>query len=302
MLAIGRPEIEAQAAFAQVMSSRPPIRLLLADVDGTLVTQDKILTDSAVSAVGDLRQAGIAFAVTSSRPPRGLKMLIEPLALRLPLAGLNGGLYVNPDLSVIACHRLDPATAKQTMALLLARRLDVWVYTETDWLIRDPAAPHVAREAWILQFDPKVVASFTNAHLSQAVKIVGVSDDHDLVAVCEQQLGAVLGAAASAARSGPHFLDVTNPQANKGAVANMLSQRLNITREQIATIGDMPNDVLMFRQCSLSIAMGNASDEVKAQASRVTDSNADDGFAKAVRQFVLPSADLRSAVILEAGR
>jgi Cof subfamily protein (haloacid dehalogenase superfamily) len=284
------------------MSLHLPIRLVLTDVDGTLVTQDKILTEAAKSAVRDLRQAGIAFAVASSRPPRGMRMLIEPLGLQLPLAGLNGGLYVNPDLSVIACHKLDPATANQAASLLLDRGLDVWVYTETDWLIRDPAGPHVAREAWILQFDAKVVASFTEAHLSQAVKIVGVSDDHDLVAACENQLGSALGAAASAARSEPHFLDVTNPQANKGAVAIMLSQQLNVTRKQVATIGDMPNDVLMFRQSGLSIAMGNASDSVKAQASRVTDSNADEGFAKAVRQFVLPLADQRPAAVLEAGR
>ncbi len=269
------------------MSGRGDIRLLLADVDGTLVTKDKVLTPAALKAVQALRDAGIDLAITSSRPPRGLAMLIAPLDLKIAIAGLNGGLYVNPDLTVIETHKLDPATARKTVELLLDKGLDVWIYTDDDWLIRDPAGPHVARETWILQFDPTLVPAFTDDHLAKAIKIVGVSDDHALVAECEKLAQAALGDTASATRSEPHFLDVTNPDANKGAVVLTLAKRLDISPAQIATIGDMPNDVLMFRKSGLSIAMGNASDEVKSQASDVTDTNENDGFAKAVQKFVL---------------
>src|SRR6185312_488609 len=124
----------------------------------------------------------------------------------------------------------------------------------------------------------------------RVVKIVGVSDDLDLVATCEKAAQKSLREKASAARSQPYYLDVTNPRANKGTVVATLSTRLNIPMEQIATIGDMPNDILMFRKSGFSIAMGNASDAVKAQASAVTDSNENEGFAKAVRKFVLRSA------------
>jgi Cof subfamily protein (haloacid dehalogenase superfamily) len=267
----------------------PAIRLLLADVDGTLVTNDKVLTPAASEAVRDLSGAGIAFGITSSRPPRGLRMLIEPLALRVPLAGLNGGLIVNPDLSVIECHEFDPATARKIVDLLQDQGLDVWVYTDNDWLVRDPAGPHVAREAWILKFDPIVVAAFTAAHLAHAVKIVGVSDDLERVAACEGRARAALRDLASAARSNPYFLDVTPPSANKGAVVLAMAKILSIPPSRIATIGDMPNDVSMFDKGGLSIAMGNASDAVKARADHVTLSNEDDGFAAAVRRFILAS-------------
>jgi Cof subfamily protein (haloacid dehalogenase superfamily) len=269
------------------MSEPRDIHLLLADVDGTLVTNDKVLTGPARAAVQGLRDAGVGFAITSSRPPRGLRMLVKPLDLKIAMAGLNGGVYVHPDLSVIACHKLDGATARQTVDLLLKQGLDVWVYTEDDWLVRDAAGPHVAREAWILKFEATVVPAFTDAHLASAVKIVGVSDDHDLVAACEALARTALSDRASAARSEPHFLDVTNPQATKGVVAATLAKLLEISTDQIATIGDMPNDVLMFHNSGLSIAMGNASDEVKAQASEVTDTNENDGFAKAVNRFIL---------------
>jgi Cof subfamily protein (haloacid dehalogenase superfamily) len=272
------------------VSGHPDIRLLLADVDGTLVTQDKVLTEAAKKAALELHDAGIALAITSGRPPRGMSMLIEPLALQGAIAGFNGGVFVNPDLTVIESHTLDPEIARQTLKLILDQGLDAWVYTEDEWLIRDKEAPHVTRETGTVRFDAKVVASFTDAHLAYAVKIVGISDDLDLVAACEKVVQSTLGEKASAARSQPYYLDVTHPQANKGAVVTTLSKLLNIPPAQIATIGDMPNDVLMFRSSGFSIAMGNASNEVKAQASAVTDSNENEGFAKAVRQFVLPPA------------
>jgi Cof subfamily protein (haloacid dehalogenase superfamily) len=267
------------------------IALVLADVDGTLLTSEKVLTSQAAMAVKELQTAGIAFAITSGRPPRGMAMLIDPLALRTPIAGFNGGVFVRPDLSVIESHTLDPAAAKQTLKLILDQGLDAWVYTEAEWLIRDQNAPHVARETWTVKFDARVVASFTDADLAHTVKIVGVSDDLDRVAACEKLAQSELGGKASAARSQPYYLDVTHPQANKGAVVTNLSRVLNIPPERIVTMGDMPNDILMFRKSGFSIAMGNAGDEVKAQASAVTDSNEDEGFSKAVRKFVLHSVD-----------
>jgi hypothetical protein len=263
------------------------IKLLLADVDGTLVTQDKVLTEQAAAASRELHDAGITLALTSGRPPRGMNMLIAPLKLQGAIAGFNGGVFVNPDMSVIDSHLLDFKAAKETLQLILDQGLDAWLYTEKDWLIRDAKAPHVARETWTVKFDAKVVKEFTDDQLKDAVKIVGVSDDLDKVAACEKLAQQKLGKHASAARSQPYYLDVTHPQANKGAVVLTLAKLQNIKPEEIATIGDMPNDVLMFEKSGLSIAMGNASDEVKSQATEVTDSNENEGFAKAVRKFIL---------------
>lgn len=270
------------------MSDRRDIRLLLADVDGTLVTQEKLLTHEARAAADELRNAGITLAITSGRPPRGMKMLIEPLGLKGAVAGFNGGVLVNPDLTVIESHTLDPAAAKRTMSVLLDGGLDVWVYTADEWLIRDASAPHVAREAWTVKFEARVVPSFTEAHLAHAVKIVGVSDDPGAVANCEAAARKALGDEASAARSQPYYLDVTHPLANKGEVVKTLSRLTGIEAAHIATMGDMPSDVLMFERSGFSIAMGNASAEVKARASAVTDSNEEEGFAKAVRRYILP--------------
>src|SRR6202034_3888760 len=106
-----------------------------------------------------------------------------------------------------------------------------------------------------------------------------------LVAHCEKAAQEALGAKASAARSQPYYLDVTHPDANKGTVVTTFAKLLSVPAEEIATIGDMPNDVLMFTKSGLSIAMGNASVEVQTQADEVTDSYNDDGFAKAMEKL-----------------
>jgi hydroxymethylpyrimidine pyrophosphatase-like HAD family hydrolase len=94
----------------------------------------------------------------------------------------------------------------------------------------------------------------------------------------------------TAAQSQPYYLDVTHPEANKGGVVKYLSSRFGIPTAQFATVGDMPNDVLMFAHSGLSIAMGNASSEVQRAARMVTTSDEDEGFANAVQRFILRQA------------
>lgn len=263
------------------------LSLLLADVDGTLVTKEKVLTERTQKAVAGLGERGIGFALTSGRPPKGMAMLVGPLKITTPIAGFNGGLFVQPDMTIIQSRILNVEAAKKTVALLEEQKLDVWVYAGEDWLLRDGNAPHREREEHTVQFAPKVVPAFTEEHLGNAVKIVGVSDDLDLVAATEKKVQDALGNTASVARSQPYYLDVTHPEANKGGVVAFLAGRLGMAAGEIATIGDMPNDVLMFEPSGFSIAMGNASDEVKGRADAVTDGFEDEGFAKAVERYLL---------------
>ena len=263
-----------------------PVRLVIADVDGALVTPDKVLTPRARAAVSALRDAGIAFSITSGRPPRGMAMLIGPLDLRHPIAAFNGGLLVQPDLSVIQEHLIPPDVVPRVIETLRQGALDVWVYTDADWRIRSRQAPHVDREEWTVKFPPIVVASFDDV-LNRVVKIVGVSDDHEIMARSVEDVRKLYGQQVSAALSQPYYLDVTHPLANKGQVVTTLSALLTIPTTQIATIGDMPNDILMFADSGVSIAMGNAGPDVQRAARFVTKANTEEGFAIAMERFVL---------------
>src|SRR5271170_1530024 len=105
-------------------TDRKPVRLIIADVDGTLVTHDKILTQRAIDAVFKMREAGIQFAVTSGRPPKGMAMLIDPLKLNEPLAAFNGGVVIQPDLiTVLRQNVLTPDAVKKSVQMILDHKL-----------------------------------------------------------------------------------------------------------------------------------------------------------------------------------
>ena len=266
-----------------------PIRLVLADVDGTLVTEDKVLTQKARQAVVQLGKAGILFAITSGRPPRGMQSLITDLNLVTVVAGFNGGVYTTPRLDPIVMRDLPKDAAARAIELIGEHGLVAWLYTDTVWYVQDPKGPHVDRESKTVGFGPEVTSDYS-VYVAQAAKIVGVSNDLDAVAKCEKKVREELSDHVSAARSQPYYLDVTHPAANKGSVVDFLAAVYLIPKSSIATLGDMPNDVLMFENSGMSIAMGNASKEVQAEANFVTDSNAEEGFAHAIEKLVLSQA------------
>lgn len=261
------------------------VQLVLADVDGTLVTKEKILTPRAIRAVHALRERGIRFAITSGRPPRGMAMLIEPLAIDMPIAGFNGGVLVHPDWSVIETKRLTHVQAEQVLKIITDHGADPWVYTSQEWIVNHADAPHVAREQWTVKFAPRV--DDVSHHLDDVVKITGVSDDTVLMQKLERDLQEALGQTASAACSQPYYVDVTNKDANKGGVVTTLEALFDIPASAMVTLGDQPNDMLMFAKSGMSIAMGQANDTVKKAATYVSTSCEEEGFAVGLERYVL---------------
>jgi Cof subfamily protein (haloacid dehalogenase superfamily) len=265
-----------------------PIRLLISDVDGTIVTTDKVLTPASIAAVAKLRAAGIRFAVVSSRPPRGMAMLVAPLGIDTPMGAFNGGTLVAPDLSQIEARVVPKMAAHAALDLFDKRGVDAWVFADGEWLLTNPTAHYVPRETRTVQFAYRRVDDL-RPFLDRAGKIVGTTDDFDLLARVETELQELLGPAANAHRSQKYYLDVTHPDANKGTAVHAIAAHLDIAIADVACIGDMTNDLPMFAVAGTSIAMGNGPAEVRARAQHVTTGNDEDGFAAAVDRFVLPT-------------
>lgn len=259
---------------------------LITDVDGSLLTDEKVLTAGARAAVAELHAAGIVVGLISSRPPRGMRMLIEPLNISTPIAGFNGGVIATPGLAILERHMLSPNVAQHAVDLILGCGAEPWVFSREDWFVLDADGFQIRLEIRTVQFEPTAVKVFGDA-LVNAYKIVAVSNDVALLTRCEGEVRAALAGDAAIARSQLYYLDITHPLANKGTAVSTLSQRLNIPLSQIAVIGDGDNDVPMFERAGLSIAMGNASAEVQRHADFVTQSNDDEGFAKAVERYLL---------------
>ena len=272
------------------------IEFFLSDVDGSLTTPDHRVTARALQALNLLKKRNIQFSIVSGRPPLGMRKLISELALTLPLAAFDGGMIIRPDLSVIQENRLDAKTTAAVIENLQAQGVDVWLYRGTEWFVQDRAVAHVAHEIDSVGFDPIQVSELDSSQ--GAVKIVAVSDDPDLMARCENSIRSTFNDQVTADLSQPYYFDITHPKANKGEVVRSLSRLLSIPTDCFATLGDMANDISMFKVSGLSIAMGNASLDVNGAADYETMRNDDEGFAYAVESIILPfqrNSDLRSS-------
>jgi Cof subfamily protein (haloacid dehalogenase superfamily) len=267
-------------------STMTRVSLVVSDVDGTLVTPDKRLTEATMRAAQRLAQSRIDFTVVSSRPPAGMRMLVEPLSLRLPMGDFSGGATVTPALEVIEQHVIPEAAARTAADLLDAFAADAWLFTVDGWFVRDARDRYIPRETRTIQAEPSVVASF-DAVFGRACKIVGSSEDFARLGECESAMRDALGSQASVVRSQPYYLDVTPPGRDKGTFVEGLSRHLGIPLEAIAVLGDMENDLAMFRKAGMAIAMGNASAAVKSAAKYVAGANTADGFATAIERYVL---------------
>ena len=261
------------------------IALVVSDVDGTLLTTDKTLTESAMAAVRRLHEAGIAFTITSSRPAIGMRFLIQPLQIKLPVGAFNGGCIIDPDLNPIELHTIPAPAVQRSLEVLNEFGTDVWLFTWDRWFARDGNGPYVPLEKRAIRADPTIVADFT-PYLASACKVVGSSADAPLLQRCELAMQQALGTQATAVRSQSYYLDVTAPGCDKGTFVKAMASRLEIPKQAIATIGDMRNDLPMFEASGLSIAMGNATDEVKEMATQVTASNEEEGFASAIEMIL----------------
>ncbi|GAA4486953.1 Cof-type HAD-IIB family hydrolase [Gluconacetobacter asukensis] len=265
------------------------VRLVVSDIDGTLVTPDKRLTHPVLEAARALRAAGITLCLVSSRAPRGMEMFLGPLGIDTPYAGLNGGLVARPDGTILSRLSLAPATTREAVGALHQDEVSAWLFIGRDWLITDPHGPYVARERETVQTEPVVVPDFTG-HYHDVGKIMGASADYPRLAEAEARLATLLAGHASVHRSSDYYLDITHPQANKGYAAMELARLMEVDISEVACIGDMNNDVPMLDEAGVAIAMGNAPDAVKTHAHFVTGANTQSGWAQAMHDYVLPRA------------
>jgi Cof subfamily protein (haloacid dehalogenase superfamily) len=273
------------------------VRLLVSDIDGTLVTSTKQLTPRTLAAAQRLREAGIQLALVSSRPARGMDMFIEPLALDTPRAGLNGGEILAPDGALLSQIALDPDLARIVVEMLDEHGVEPWLFAGGEWVIREGHAVqagggYVEKERRAVRMEPVVVRDFVD-HYHRVGKIMGATSDYPLLERVEIHLQTMLGKRVNAHRSQLYYLDVTHPDANKGNAALRLAELLGVPADEMACIGDMGNDIAMLDIAGLAIAMGNGTTEVAQAAHYVTETNERDGWALAVEELLLPRAPER---------
>jgi Cof subfamily protein (haloacid dehalogenase superfamily) len=264
---------------------RHPPRLLVSDVDGTLIRHDKSLAEATIAAFARLGAAGIAATLISARPPSGVAWIAQKLAIRPPVAAFNGGTLFTADGTILSAVRLEPGTARLALDMMAAAGVDIWLFADGRWYARHADNPHVPRERRSAGVDITLTDDLAG-FAGRADKIVGVSDDFSLLAGLEQRLKEAARGGATIARSQPYYLDVTALAANKGAGLKALADAVGVPLDAVVVIGDMANDLPMFAEAGFSVAMGQAPENVRAAADAVTLSNDEDGVAAAIDRLL----------------
>ena len=264
-----------------------PVRLLISDVDGTLVDKDKHLSAATVAAAQRLREAGIGFTLISARPRSGLLPLADALAIDAPLAAFNGGLIFRRDGQIEARHLLTREVAAGMLALAADAPVQVWVFADDLWFASTGEGHRAVRERVAAQQEPVVRQDFADL-VDRIDKITLVSDEPGVLADLLARGRVAFGGRATIGQSQPYFIDVTAPAANKGSGVESLAAAFGVPLSATAVIGDQHNDLPMLERAGLPIAMGNAPDAVKAAARHVTGTNDADGVAQAIDRIILP--------------
>ena len=267
--------------------STTPIRLVVSDVDGTLVDKEKNLTPATVAAVQRLRDAGVPFALISARPMSGIRPLLDELALDDDAGAFNGGTVFRRDGKVVSRATVEAEVARGVVALAKDQPVDTWVFADDIWYATAPDGPHTQSERRA-SFQEPTVPDALDPLLGHADKITFVSDDEAMLRALYERCRDAFGERATIAQSQTYYLDVTALPANKGDGVAALARAAGVPLAQVAVIGDQANDLPMMARAGLSIAMGNAPDHVKDAAQHVTRANDADGVAHAIETIILP--------------
>ena len=263
------------------------IRLVVSDLDGTLVDKQKKLTPGTIAAVARLRAVGVGFTIISARPRSGMMPIADALAIDDVMGAFNGGTIFRRDGTLIEQHRIDPKVVSGVFDLVGDAAVDIWVFADDLWYASTDQGHHVGSERVSSNQEPVIVADFTSLY-DRADKLTFVSDDPALLSGLHEQAAAAFGTRATVVQSQTYYLDVTALAANKGDGVSLLAAAMDTPLPAVAVIGDQGNDVAMFERAGLSIAMGQGPAEVRAKADFTTAGNDQDGVARAIDEIILP--------------
>ena len=265
------------------------LRLVISDVDGTLVDKGKTLTDGTIAAVRRLTAAGVPFSLISARPWSGLDWIVRELTLDTPVAAFNGGTIVDSSGKTIERHVLAEEAVRRSFEIAKGSSATPWVFAGGVWHAPDMDNPHVPHEVKSAGQQPTVRADMAPL-FGDVDKLTWVSDDEALLRDLTAKMKAAIGDGATIVQSQTYYLDLTHPKANKGAGITTLARLAGVALADAAVLGDQANDLPMFALAGTSIAMGQAPDAVRAKAGHVSTSNDQDGVAHAIDTILLPMA------------
>ena len=266
-------------------------KLLVLDVDGTLLNNEKEISKRTLSTLLKAQHTGIRIVLASGRPTSGLLPLAKALEMGNFggfIVSYNGAQIINAENGeVMFDKRINPELIPYLEKKARKNNFSIFTYHD-EYLLTDNADNvHIRREAWLNNLRIMEEEEFSIAIDFAPCKCVLVSDDEEALRGLENHWKRRLDGVLDVFPSEPYFLEVVPCGVDKANTLGVLMEQLGVKREEVIAIGDGVADVTMLQLAGKSVAMGHAQDSVKICADYVTASNEEDGVAQAVEKLVL---------------
>ena len=265
-------------------------KLIALDMDGTLLNEEKIVTERTKKAIKAARDKGVTVVLATGRPIDGVTRYLEELDMYTDndyVLSYNGGLVLKTKNKEVVCKLgLIGEDVKYLYELSKRLGVNIHAFSEKNGLVTPKNSKYTEVEASINNITVNEV-NFDNIENDESFIKIMMIDEPEILQRAVDNLPQEVYEKYTVVRSTPFFLEFLNKEVNKGVGVEMLAKHLGVKREEVITMGDAGNDLHMIEYAGMGIAMGNAFDEVKEAANYITDSNNEDGVAKAIEKFVL---------------
>ncbi|MBN1299084.1 MAG: HAD family hydrolase [Actinobacteria bacterium] len=260
------------------------IKLVVTDVDGTLLDSDSMLPELNRQALLDCQKRNIGVILATGKTVHAVRHHIAALKLELPQITMHGAAVLDKEFKLIHSVKIEPGlyidvirTIKKRGYRPLAAKLDGYIYFDS----------YDEKFSFFEQVDEKLyaISSLEDDSIAQncAAISVAIRETDPLDMFLRQKYSSIL----QVVRSGEFFFDVLNLDANKGHALHYLCSKLKIKRDEIAVFGDSPNDLSMFDYAGLKVAVKNSYPEILQRADIITDESYNCGLAKAIYKYIL---------------
>lgn len=274
-------------------------KLLVLDVDGTLLNDEREISKRTLAALLKVQQMGVRIVLASGRPTYGLMSLAKTLEL-----GNYGGFVLSyngcqiikaQNGEILFERRINPEMLPYLEKKARKNGFAIFTYHDDTLITDSPDNEYIKNEALLNNLKIIREDEFSTAIDFAPCKCMLVSDKEKALIGLEQHWEKRLAGTLDAFRSEPYFLEVVPCGVNKANTLGALLEHLGVTREEVIAVGDGVCDVTMLQLAGMGVAMGHSQDSVKVCADYVTASNEEDGVALAVEKLIL--AEVRAAEV-----
>ncbi|MGI6664870.1 MAG: Cof-type HAD-IIB family hydrolase [Christensenellaceae bacterium] len=259
-------------------------KLIAIDMDETLITSDKIITERSKEAMLEAEAAGAYVVLASGRMAANVKELYEPLGLSSPCICGGGSQVVDKDFNYMHTCYIEPALAKRVLDFAKELDVHVQIFDEGDYIF-PKYTEYVEVYRGISGLNPVENPDMFEMEVVNTPKILVIAEHARILEI--QPMFQERFPELNIGRSRPTFLEMNNPMGNKGVALKVLAEKLGLKQEELIAIGDNQIDASMIEYAGLGVAIGNALDEIKEIADYVSADNNNEGVTEVIEKFIL---------------